>query len=407
MTAAARLRTLLLLLGLVLGAALLLDGLGGAPNGEDHASPADYSGRSTYSWPPTATTSTTEPPPRSFSLVATGDVLLHSRLWEQARADAAAQGQQSGHDFLPMLAGIEPLVSEADLAICHLETPLAPPGGPYASYPSFSVPPEIAPALAEAGYDACTTASNHTYDQGADGVDRTLDGLDAAGIRQAGSARTPDEARAITKLDADGVNVALLSYTYGFNGVPAPGGEEWRSNLIDEAAILADAARAREQGAEVVVLALHWGDEYVHEPNTQQSELAPRLIGSPDIDLLLGHHAHVVQPIEMIDGGWVVYGMGNKLAHQASMGPTRAEGLLVRFTFTETGAGWDVTSAEFAPLLMEQSRSPMRLLDVGAALADPEVDADLRTRLQEAWDRTVAIVNQRGANEHGLVPIEP
>jgi hypothetical protein len=405
-TVTARLRTLLLLLALVLGASLLVDGVSSQDAG-DQTSRAVAPEQSTYSWPPTSTTSTTEPPPRSFTLVATGDVLLHSPLWEQARADAAAQGQQSGHDFVPLLAGIEPLVSEADLAICHLETPLAPPDGPYASYPSFSVPPEIAPALTETGYDACTTASNHTYDRGADGVDRTLEGLDAASIRHAGSARTPDEARAITMLDAGGGTVALLSYTYGFNGIPAPNGEEWRSNLIDENAILAEATRARAEGADVVVLALHWGDEYVHEPNAQQSELAPRLIGSPHIDLLLGHHAHVVQPIEMIDGGWVVYGMGNKLAHQASMGPTRAEGLLVRFTFTETGAGWDVTSAEFAPLLMEQSRSPMRLLDVGSALADPEVDAELRTRLQEAWDRTVAIVNQRGAAEDGLVPMEP
>jgi hypothetical protein len=405
-TVAARLRTLLLLLALVLGASLLVDGVSSS-HGGDQGSQVPAPERSTYSWPPTSTTSTTEPPPRSFTLVATGDVLLHAPLWEQARADAAALGG-SGHDFAPMLAGVEPLVSGADLAICHLETPLAPPGGPYASYPSFSVPPEIAPALAATGYDACTTASNHTYDRGADGVDRTLDTLDAAGIRHAGSARTPDEARAITMLDVERVSVALLSYTYGFNGIPAPNGEEWRSNLIDEGAILDEAARAREQGADVVVLALHWGDEYVHEPNAQQSDLAPRLIASTDIDLLLGHHAHVVQPVEMINGGWVVYGMGNKVAHQASLGPTRAEGLLVRFGFSETDeGGWESREAEFAPLLMEQTRSPMRLLDVGSALADPEIDDDLRARLQEAWDRTVAIVYERGAAEHGLAPIEP
>src|SRR5215207_2000697 len=103
--------------------------------------------------------------PRRFTLVATGDVLLHSPLWQQAEADAAAAAQP-GRDFRPLIASIRPLVEGADLAVCHLETPVAPPEGPFAGYPSFSVPPEVVPALADTGYDACTTASNHTYDHG-------------------------------------------------------------------------------------------------------------------------------------------------------------------------------------------------------------------------------------------------
>src|SRR5918996_143018 len=305
-----------------------------------------------------------EPPPRSFTLVATGDVLLHTALWDQARADAAAAGR-AGHDFGPMLSGIQPVVSAADLAICHMETPVAPPGGPFSSYPSFSVPREIAPALAATGYDACTTASNHTYDRGADGVDRTLDALDSAGIQHAGSARTPDEATAVTLLDAGVARVALLSYTYSFNGVPPPNGQAWRSNPIDEAKIVADAAAARARGADVVVVSLHWGDEYRHEPNAQQLDLAPRLIRSPDIDLLLGHHAHVVQPLERIDGEWVVYGLGNLVAHHDTLGAANEEGLLVRFTFTEPDrpAGrWRVNAAEYAPVLVLKDRLPVRVV---------------------------------------------
>jgi Bacterial capsule synthesis protein PGA_cap len=133
-------------------------------------------------------------PVRSFTLVAGGDVLLHEPLWAQAEADGAAAGT-GGLDFRPLLAGVAPIVQGADVAICHLETPLAPPGGPYQGYPTFSVPPEIAPALADTGFDACSTASNHTFDQGAAGVDRTLATLDAAGIRHAGSARTPRRPR--------------------------------------------------------------------------------------------------------------------------------------------------------------------------------------------------------------------
>jgi poly-gamma-glutamate synthesis protein (capsule biosynthesis protein) len=305
-----------------------------------------------------------------------------------------------------MLAAIRPVVSGADVAICHMETPVAPPGGPYSSYPSFSVPPEITQALAATGYDACTTASNHTYDRGAEGVDRTLDALDASGIHHAGSARTPQEAATTMLLDVDGVGVALLSYTYGFNGIPAPGGETWRSNLIDEARISADARAARQRGAEVVVVALHWGDEYRHEPNAQQRALAPSLIRSADIDLLLGHHAHVVQPIEAVDGEWIVYGMGNLVSNQGSQGPEKLEGLLVRFTFTETAAGWRTSTAEFAPVLTDD-RGPVRVLDVNRALADSATDPGVRSRLQQAHDRTTTIVGQRDATQAGLRPIRP
>ena len=360
---------------------------------------------------PVGSSATTSPapsttlPPRTFTLVATGDVLLHPALWDQARADAAASGR-SGHDFGPMLAALQPVVGTADVAICHMETPVAPPGGPYSGYPSFSVPPEITQALAATGYDACTTASNHTFDRGADGVDRTLDALDAAGMDHAGSARTPQEAAATTLLEVDGIDVALVSYTFGFNGIPAPGGETWRSNVIDEARIVTDAGIARQRGAEVVVVALHWGDEYHHEPNGQQDDLGPRLIRSPDIDLLLGHHAHVVQPVEPIEGEWVVYGMGNMIADHASGSPERREGLLVRFTFTETPTGWRTTAAEFAPLLTDD-RGPVRILDVRRSLADPATLPDLRRALQAAHDRTTVIVDQRGATQAGLRPIGP
>jgi Bacterial capsule synthesis protein PGA_cap len=343
--------------------------------------------------------------PREFTLVATGDVLLHTPLWDQATADAASAGHPGGRDFRPMLAGIRPVVSGADVAICHMETPVAPAGGPFSSYPSFSVPPEIAPALAATGYDACTTASNHTYDRGADGVKRTLDALDAAGLRHAGSARTPQEAATTTFLDVDGVRLALLSYTFGFNGIPAPAGQTWRSNPIDERRILADAALARRRAAEVVVVALHWGDEYDHAPNGQQQALAPRLIRSPDIDLLLGHHAHVVQPIEAVGDEWVVYGMGNLVSNQGSQGPEKLEGLLVRFRFTERpNRRWTVTSAEFAAVLTDD-RGPIRVMDVRRALADPHTDPRLRPRLQTAWQRTAAIAGARGGPAHGLRPI--
>ena len=392
---------------LALTAAAVLLGLAGAarPDGDGPSAASTTGLTSTSIGPGTpGPPGTTAPTPRSFTLVAGGDVLLHPRLWEQAEADAAAAGTP-GRDFRPLLAGVEPLVGGADLAVCHLETPVAVAGEAPAGYPSFSVPPEIVPALADTGFDACTTASNHTYDRGAAGVDRTLAALDAAGIAHAGSARTPGEAAMTTQLPVEGADVALLSYTFGFNGVPAPAGESWRANSIDEARIRADAAAARAGGAEVVVVALHWGDEYDPAPTTGQRTLGPALVRSPDVDLVLGHHTHVVQPVERVDGEWVVYGMGNFVAHHATPGPPNEEGLLVRFTFTEGPDGWRVTDAQYAPLLVTRG-DPVRLVDVGAT-AGPGAGAGAppRARLQEAWDRTTTVVGSLGATGDGLRPI--
>ncbi|HEX6232569.1 MAG TPA: CapA family protein [Jiangellaceae bacterium] len=387
-------------------AALILAGCGsGESTGESGPTPSDTESSPAPVAPasPTATP-TPEPVPREFTIVATGDVLLHERLWTQAERDATADGEW---DFAPQLEAVKPIVSEADLAICHLETPLAPEDGPYEGYPVFSGPPQIVPALVETGYTACTTASNHTFDKGGSGVDRTLDYLDDAGVAHAGAARSEDEAAEPTLVDVEtdggSVTVGLLSYTYGFNGIPYPDGDTWRSNLIDEAAILAEAETARAEGAEFVVLALHWGDEYRHQPNEQQLELAPRLIESAEIDLVLGHHAHVVQPLEYFDGEWIVYGMGNLMAAHRTPGEPQNEGLLVRFTVAEDldAEKFATTSAEYLPLL-QTDEFPVGVVNVAAALDGGEAGTASTARLEKAMDRTTEIVGSRDAFEHGL-----
>ena len=388
-------------LGLLASASALVgcsDG-GGASTSAAGAPSSSASGQAAATPEPTPTFT-----PRTFSLVATGDLLLHERLWSQAEQDAASAGS-SGMDFAPMLAAIQPYTSAADLALCHLETPLAPPGGPFKGYPLFSAPPQILPALVSLGYDACSTASNHTFDQGAVGSQRTLDALDAAGIAHAGSARTPEEAAQTRILDVNGVKVALLSFTYGFNGIPYPNGETWRANLIDAGAITTAAASARQRGAQVVVLALHWGTEYQQTPDALQLELAPQLAQDPNIDIVIGHHAHVVEPIEKIGRTWVVYGMGNLVAAQRRPAEPRSEGLLVRFGFTEQPDGrFGVTTAEYLPLY-DTDAYPIRVLDVPKSLATGAYGTTDRPRLELALSRTTSVVESRGGAAAGLLRI--
>jgi len=354
--------------------------------------------------PPTAAATSTPPTAaKSFTFVATGDVLPHEPLWEQARRDAGGRG----YDFRSLFAGVAPLVAGADLAVCHLETPLGPAGGPYQGYPTFSVPPQVAPALAQTGYDACSTASNHTLDQGSAGIESTLGALDRAGIKHTGSARSAKEARRPLLLDAAGARVALLSYAYGFNGSGLPASRPWAANPIDSDRILADARRARRAGADVVVVALHWGQEYVHRPTAQQRTLVPALLRSSDVDLLIGHHAHAVQPIERVGSEWVAYGLGNSVAAHSVKRRANTEGLLVRFTFTERAKGrWQVSKAEYAPTYVRNA-PPFRLVDLGSRLADPGTSGPARREYQRSYERVRAVAESRGGAEDGLRAVRP
>lgn len=330
----------------------------------------------------------------TLTIVAGGDVLLHPPTWEQADADAGELGDGT-LDFEPTLAGIEPVVSAADLALCHLETPVAEPGEPYAGYPSFAGPPQIVDALAGVGFDACSVASNHSFDQGIAGLARTTAALSGAGITAYG-APLGDRPPNPVLVDVDGVRVGLLSYTYGMNGgIPADG--DGAVELIDPADVLADAADARADGAAIVVVSLHWGDEYLHEINVRQAELAPALLASSDIDLLIGHHAHVVQPFERIDGEWVAYGVGNMLAAHSTDVAANREGVLASFTFAAGGEGWQVVEAGYLPIFVDRG-PPLRLVSLPAAL-DGELEPAARDRYEQALARTREVVRDRGADD--------
>ncbi|MFB6613833.1 CapA family protein [Streptomyces sp. NPDC056367] len=327
-------------------------------------SAAGQSGPARLAGGPTPSSAAGSPSARGFTLVASGDVLPHTSVIQRAANDAGGDG----YDFKPMFSGVKPVVSAADLALCHMETIYGEEGGPFSGYPAFKSPPEVADALKATGYDGCSTASNHTLDDGGDGLRRTLDRFDKVGLKHAGSARTAAEAAGVTTYRAGSAKVAHLAYTYDTNGYPMPDGQPWAVNLMKQEKIIADARAARKAGADVVLVSVHWGTEWQTEPDETQLSLGKALTasqtgGRPDIDLILGTHAHIPQAYEKVNGTWIVYGMGDQVAgemfnYSGARDMRGNYGSIGRFTFAPPAAAgqrWQVTKAEFVPQMMDLS----------------------------------------------------
>ena len=315
---------------------------------------------------------------RTITVAVSGDLLIHEPLWQQART-------ASGYDFRPMLRRVRPLLHEADLAICHVETPLT--ARAPSSFPVFSTPVQLAVAIRRAGFDACTTASNHTLDQGPDGVRQTLRALDREGVAHTGSALAR---RGPLLLDVDGIPVALLAYTQVHYEDVA--GAPWLVNAVDTDArpILAEARRARALGARIVIVNVHWGEELRAEPTADQLALAGQLARSPLITAVVGQHAHVVQPIRMIAGLPVLFGEGNLLSAQAKddspkLPAESQDGLIGLLRIRVPDEGRPVLRRiDYVPTYVDHDG--FVVTPVGANRSKPEYAA--------SWDRTVGTIGR-------------
>jgi hypothetical protein len=323
------------------------------------------------------------PGPVRFTVAATGDFLIHSPVF----ARALENGGGDRYDFAPMLREVRPYVEQADLAICHMETPMtdAPPAG----YPVFNAPPDLAPAIASTGWDVCSTASNHTLDQGQEGIEATNRTLDRAGIAHAGSYGSRGQSERPLIVEVAGVKVAFLAYTEMTNGIPLP--EPWSVALAKASRILDDARAAREQGAEAVIVNLHAGEEFQAQPSQFQRRLATTLTRSEDITAVIGQHVHLVQPIDEVNGKLVVYGEGNLISNQDVLCCPEAsqDGLIALLDFVVDDQGARVESVRYVPVYV---RHPdYTVLPVGDALEAGEAD---RAALRASYERTVDVVGK-------------
>jgi poly-gamma-glutamate synthesis protein (capsule biosynthesis protein) len=319
----------------------------------------------------------------TITVEAAGDLLIHSPVWDAA----LALGGGNRYDFAPLFAKIRPYIRHTDLPLCHMETPMTP--RPPTGFPVFNTPPALASAIHQTGWLACSTAATHTLDQGQVGVDDTIRALDRVGVLHAGSYASAAASHKPLIMHIKGVPVAFLSYTELTNGIPSP--HPWSVHRANAGEILADAQTAHRDGAKVVVVNIHWGDENVPAPSAFQLRLADRLTRSPYITAIVGQHVHVPQPIRRINGKLVVFGTGNLISNQTSACcPTASQdGLLALLTIVVDQHGARVTVVHYVPIWV--SHPSFVVLPAGPSIRSDPTDA---TALRASYERTVATVGR-------------
>lgn len=249
----------------------------------------------------------------TITLSAVGDLLIHDRVYNEAKTD-------DGYDFMPMMESIQPYIEEATVSFANQETMIGGEDIGLSSYPSFNSPTEVGDAVKELGFDIVSIANNHTLDRGEEAILNAIDHWNKIETPYIGAYESVEDRDQVRVIETEeGISLAFIAYTYGTNGIPVPDGKDYLVNFIDYEQIKADIALAQEQ-ADVVVASLHFGEEYEMMPNQEQKDLV-QFVADEGVELILGHHPHVLQPVEWIEGKdgnetFVVYSLGNFFSGQ-------------------------------------------------------------------------------------------
>lgn len=267
---------------------------------------------------------------KNITISAIGDIMAHD---DQLKAQF--DKDTNTYSFDNNFKYVKPYISNSDLAIGNLETTLAGPKAKYSSFPKFNSPDELADAIKDSGVDIVSTINNHTYDRGSDGVYRTLDVLNSKNIEHVGTKKNDTNENFLIK-DIDGVKLGVTAFSYGqvygsttaLNGLPVNYNDLNNLNIFNSSYVdiafneikdTLDVMNNKETDLQAVIL--HWGDEYTRQPNKFQKELAKKLCDY-GVDIIIGSHPHMVQPIEMINSDendnetLVIYSLGNFLSNQ-------------------------------------------------------------------------------------------
>ena len=343
---------------------------------------------------------TPEPTPSVVKLTLAGDLVMHTPLHDEALQE------DGSYDYAPIFEDVAHYVADADYALCCFEGAFSG-DGKWTGYPLFHVPDDLAYSLKEVGFDLVNMASNHAMDNWHEGIIRTLDVLDEAGLDHVGAYRTQEERddnNGILVKEINGISIAFLNYTYGTNGIPVDG-VEFGLNVyttdymtycskVDYDMLDADMAAARALGTDIIAVSVHWGGEYVTGATQYQTELADYFFAE-GADLVIGGHPHVPEPMELrtvtdengtTRTGFVCYCLGNLLSCQTRTYTNLTAMVELELTKDPYTGETVISSCEYVPMIMlnisdfgmskQTAGWGRRLWDIRSAIADYEAGDD-------------------------------
>ncbi|MBQ9298132.1 MAG: CapA family protein [Clostridia bacterium] len=306
----------------------------------------------------------------TISISVVGDIMCHDTQYLDAFNKSTGE-----YDFTHTFTNVADYLKNSDLTIGNLETTFAGADRKYSGYPTFNTPDSLATTLANLGFDVLSTSNNHCLDKGYSGLTRTLEVLDENNIAHMGTYSSQEARDTILVKDINGIKFAFLAYTYGTNGIPIPNGKEYSVNLIDKDLIKNDLEKAKELGVDIIAVNMHWGNEYRLKPTAEQEDLANFLFEN-GVDLILGSHAHVLEPMETrsttLENGtkrdkFLIYSLGNFVSAQNKQYTDHA--IILNLKLTKHGNS-DITidTVDYIPTYVENrgknAEERFKILDV-------------------------------------------
>lgn len=258
------------------------------------------------------------PTTTSLSLVMVGDALIHESVY-------ANFNNNGNYDFKPMLDDMKPIIEKYDLAYYNQETILGGKDIGLSTYPRFNSPYEVGDAFLDSGFNLVSLANNHTLDRGETAINNSCNYWKDKNAYTSGSYCSMEDREKVKIGEINDITYAMLSYTTEDNGLSIPSGKSYYLNLYNSDVVKKDIEKYRDK-VDLLLVAMHWGQEYTHTPINSQKEIAAYL-ASLGVDIVIGAHPHVVEPIEKIDNTLVIYSLGNFVS--AQRGIEKLTGLMV------------------------------------------------------------------------------
>ena len=268
--------------------------------------------------------------PKKMSLVAVGDCLIHGAVYIDAKTG------YNTYDFSGMLTEVKPLIEKYDLKYYNQETIIGGKNLGVSHYPRFNSPDEIGDNMVDIGFNLVSLANNHSFDKGEEAILYSNNYWKNKGVVTAGTYSSKEDRDDIKVYEQNGIKYAFLAYTTATNGLNAPLGKEYLVNVYSDEQAKIDIEKVKGK-VDVIIVSMHWGDEYVFDPTLEEKEIATYL-SSLGVNLIIGSHPHVIQPVDYVGDTLVIYSLGNFLSGQRPMGIDKTIGLMVGMDIVVDGS---------------------------------------------------------------------